>query len=111
MVKIYCRNCGTQINDKAIVCVHCGTSTIGSQKGSGTPGILGFIFAIIGLILPIPLIDLLFAIVGLVLSIIGVTGNRHYKGLAIAGLVISIFAVIGCIKLLFTPWGYEQFWY
>jgi hypothetical protein len=110
VISIYCQNCGMQINDKAVVCVHCGISTATAAQQSGTQGVLGFVFGLLGLFLPIPGIDLLISIAGVVLSIIGVTGNRRNKGLAIAGLVISIIAVTGCIGLLLTPGGY-YIWY
>jgi Ni/Fe-hydrogenase subunit HybB-like protein len=76
------------------------------------PGVLGFIFSLAGIFLPIPVLDVMISIAGLVLSIVGMIGNRRYRGLAIAGLVISIFSIIGGIVLImFAPWFYHGIWY
>lgn len=53
----FCKNCGAEIDEKAVVCVHCGVATnVGEEKavndsGSGGWGVLGFFFPIVGLIL------------------------------------------------------------
>ena len=112
VILVYCRNCEAQISDKAAICVHCGVSTSFSTKRSGVPGVLGFIFSLAGIFLPIPVLDVMISIAGLVLSIVGMIGNRRYRGLAIAGLVISIFSIIGGIVLImFAPWFYHGIWY
>ncbi len=57
---MFCNNCGKQIDDNAIVCVHCGVSTrnVSAAGGSAMDGKLGclmgglcFCFPIVGLIL------------------------------------------------------------
>lgn len=61
---VYCKNCGKEIDENAVVCVHCGaqlkelkTETIASANtmqddtGSIGWGILGFFFPIVGLVL------------------------------------------------------------
>ena len=82
---MFCKNCGKEIDDRAVVCPNCGV-----QVGTVTPAenktnvlaIVGFIFAFI------------MPIVGLICSIIGRNkapecgGNG--KGLATAGIVISV---------------------
>lgn len=52
----YCRNCGTQIDDKAVICVHCGVAQPGSSgsltdSGSLGWGVLSFFLPIVGLVL------------------------------------------------------------
>lgn len=52
---MYCKNCGQEIDDKAVVCPKCGVQ-VSSYKGSGDSSsfgyaLLGFLFPIIGLIL------------------------------------------------------------
>lgn len=57
----YCKNCGAQIDDQAMVCPRCGASTLapgqgfpgarGSDTGSVGWGILGFCIPLVGLIL------------------------------------------------------------
>ena len=53
---MFCRNCGKEIDDKAVVCPHCGVATgktaaNGDDASSVGYGILGFLFPLIGLIL------------------------------------------------------------
>lgn len=50
---MFCKNCGSEINDNADVCIHCGIST---QKGSldnpsHLAGVAGCCFPIVGIIL------------------------------------------------------------
>ena len=51
---MYCRNCGTQIDDRAAICVHCGASTAPqpSDKDSNNVGWwwLGFFIPLAGLL-------------------------------------------------------------
>lgn len=35
---MYCRGCGKEINDKAVICVHCGQATGVQGNSSGTSG-------------------------------------------------------------------------
>jgi hypothetical protein len=57
---MFCNNCGKQIDDNAVVCIHCGvpTKTGPTMGGSALDGKLGclmgglcFLFPIVGLIL------------------------------------------------------------
>lgn len=51
---MYCRNCGNEIDDKAVVCPHCGVATTPSDvidSGGFGWGILGCCIPIAGLIL------------------------------------------------------------
>lgn len=55
----YCQHCGQEINDEAVVCIHCGCSTTSSNEDKkreidkNSPGlnILSFLIPIVGLIL------------------------------------------------------------
>ncbi len=82
---MFCKRCGKEIDDKAIVCPYCGVQVAklySQAPRTNTLAIIGFIFSFF-----IP-------IVGLICSILGrknaaeCGGNGH--GLATAGLVISI---------------------
>lgn len=82
----YCRYCGGQIADEAVICLNCGR-TVNEQPAPQESSLnvlclLGFIFSFIS------------AIVGLVLSIIGNnqvknTPDTKSKNFAKAGIIIS----------------------
>jgi hypothetical protein len=54
---MYCKYCGQEVNDDAVICIHCGRSlqdiAVSSQDDTGSIGwgVLGFFFPLIGLIL------------------------------------------------------------
>ncbi len=87
---MFCPKCGKDIRDDSVVCPYCGTQVgmpVQQQPTrSNTVAIVGFIFAFF-----IPL-------VGLICSIIGVNNAKNCggsgKGLAIAGIIISIVMMI-----------------
>ncbi|MBL4703066.1 MAG: SHOCT domain-containing protein [Flavobacteriales bacterium] len=70
-------------------------NTIGVKRGNGF-GTTGFIFSLLSII---PVVGPLFGIIAFILSIIGLclNGRKYKKGLAIAGLIISIITVLGWI--------------
>lgn len=87
---MYCSNCGNQIDDNAVVCIHCGAATPNAQRQqpavqqsaeSNTIAVVGFV------------LSFFIAIAGLICSILGLKRAPQYngngKGLAIAGIVIS----------------------
>ena len=51
----FCKNCGAQIDDKAVICPKCGVAQAGTitepDTGNIGWGVLGFFFPLIGLIL------------------------------------------------------------
>ena len=86
---MFCKNCGKEIDDKAVVCPYCGVQTENlraQQSKTNVLAIIGFIFSFF---LPI---------VGLICTNLGrknaaeCGGNGH--GLATAGLVISILWIV-----------------
>lgn len=87
---MFCPKCGKDIRDDSVVCPYCGTQVgmpVQQQPTrSNNVAIVGFIFAFF-----IPL-------VGLICSIIGVNNAKNCggsgKGLAIAGIIISIVMMI-----------------
>ncbi len=119
---MYCSECGKDVGEGTHFCPGCGTAMAGAppplpQYGGARSncGLCGFITALIGLFLPVPFVDILIAAAGVILSGIGIS-TRKYRGLAIAGLIIGIVAVIGNISLVLTqpevytdawePWGF-----
>lgn len=102
---MYCTHCGNQIDDNAVVCIHCGVSVKQKQEQEqhqkvNVCGIIGFIAGIItyvfGFFIMLSPALLIIPTVGLILSIIGTAMRKSYNscnGLAVAGLVLSILAV------------------
>lgn len=83
---MYCKNCGKEIDDKAIICPNCGVATgfsgTSSQNQTNVLAIIGFVLAFF------------FPIAGLICSIIGKNKVADYggngKNLATAGIAVSI---------------------
>lgn len=124
---MFCKSCGNQLDDNAVICPHCGVptdkmngfaATTNSSTGTTTKqtnicAILGFSFSLAFWVLDfIPFINYLsFAllIAAFVLSIVGISNankkDQNLKGLAIAGLVIScvtLFLLIIGLILVFV---------
>jgi len=115
---MYCKNCGSELTENAKFCQYCGTAIANEQphsvyqsqpttdtKNDSLPicglGVAGFIVSIAALLMDILLLA---SITGTVLSSIALyqikTQRKGGKGLAIAGLVIGIIAVIINARLL-----------
>ncbi len=92
---MYCRFCGKEIPDEAVLCIGCGAAVkstkISSSAGASTETTnnpyLALILGILGIILA-----WVFALAGHILSIIGiVVGIKEYKNNnAVSGLAVSI---------------------
>lgn len=83
---MYCRNCGKELDDRAVICPYCGVQ-VGQMNGSA-PAKSMCDLAIIGFVL-----SFFIQIAGLICSIMAYRKcrdeNLNGKGLAIAGIVIS----------------------
>ncbi len=107
---MFCSNCGSQIDDRAVICPRCGVpvrplvATEPERKEVNTLAIIGFVFSFV------------FTIVGLVCSIIGYRNAPRYggsgKGLALAGIILSSISIVleilfiaYCLMLLFMYGG------
>jgi len=100
---MFCKNCGSEIDDNATVCIHCGAATQNNLqqqpvKTTNTLAIVGFVFAFI-----IPL-------VGLICSIMGYKrADRDFggaqKGLALAGFIISLIDIVITLIIVITCWS------
>ena len=124
MALIICPECNNEISDQAKTCPSCGfpldkapkhdqdefdlygkqeeffTQQPTVREGETSYGLIGFILAIVALMLPVPWIDVVIGVVALVLSIRARTTQQDRNpGLAIAGIVISIIAIIGGVTL------------
>ena len=122
---MYCKTCGKEINENAVVCVNCGVlldnatlEQINGQKESKKTNVcalVGFILSLVGFVLGIYVSPLIVA--GFILSIIGLTQYKKTgvgKGFAIAGIAISASAFalyfIMCMSLMFSACWWN-FWY
>ncbi|MCD8040212.1 MAG: zinc ribbon domain-containing protein [Clostridia bacterium] len=110
---MYCKNCGHELDDRAVVCPHCGVPVYDNFNTNGyTPyqekqkekvynvlAIIGFVFSILGFG------SIIMGAAGLVCSIIGYRqaaklGGKG-KGLALAGIIISAIAIaVGVIEIV-----------
>lgn len=85
---MYCRNCGSEINEDAVICINCGVPT-GKQEPKKEQNVL----ALIGFIL-----SFFVQIAGLICSIIAYrrckeTPELEGKNMALAGILISAITI------------------
>lgn len=93
---MYCGNCGREIDDRAVVCPHCGVAVkrLEKKKSVNGLGIAGFVVSLV--LLWLGLYFCIASVVGLILSAVAVAKREKYSlgGLAIAGLVVSIVSLM-----------------
>ncbi len=95
----YCSNCGNEIHNEAVVCVHCHCSLY-VIKDSRNDNLIG-VFSVVGAFLS-PMIGVILAVIGLrKYNGANITG----KGLCIAGLIVSFFRLVASViyLILFFP--------
>ena len=107
---MFCKTCGKEINDNAVICPHCGCATseqttaaseINTEKKFNGLALAGFIVSLASL-----LINLwgIVGLTGMILSIVGLTQinkNGHKgKGLAITGIVVGAIGVVYAIYVI-----------
>ena len=102
---MYCKHCGHEINDKAVICTNCGVATdnytavaqpANTQQKTNGLAIAGMICTIIGLIGGDYLICLP-SLVGLILSIVGMVKVKEYKsgfGFALTGIIVGAISLL-----------------
>ena len=102
---MFCKECGKEVNDKAVVCPSCGcmlnteenlvSTSQEKKKGISILCLVGFILSLVSLLLAL---YGTVAIAGLVLSIIGIVkcskNNLRLKGLGIAGIVVAAASLV-----------------
>lgn len=88
---MFCKNCGKEVDDNAVVCPHCGVQL--AQMDSNKSSNENCTMAIVGFIL-----SFFISIAGLICSIIGYKKckdeNLNGKGFAIAGIIISAVSMV-----------------
>lgn len=102
---MYCRNCGSQLDDGVSFCPHCGAPTNTPYRQTGAPtampaenpnymGVAGFVLSLVCIWLGALIVPL---IVSLVLNIIACTQKKNctkYNSFATAGLTITIILTV-----------------
>ena len=81
---MYCKNCGKEIDDKAVICPCCGVQVaeVPKENRANTLALIGFILAFV-----VPVAGLICSIIG---SMNAADCGGNGKGLATAGIAISI---------------------
>lgn len=130
----YCEHCGKEVDDNAIVCIHCGCRTTNdagysgannpngrttqSQKRVSLLSILGFIVSCVSVVLLVLcfvtynlLVRSNCTAVGAVISAIGLADckqqNQSGRVLSIIGIIISVISMFGSeIVLIALKGGY-----
>lgn len=86
---MYCKNCGKEIDDKAIVCIYCGVPVNNTQESSCNSGQLvdngGFGWGILGCCIPV---------VGLILFLVWKDSKPKTAKAAGIGALITTIAII-----------------
>ncbi len=108
---MYCKNCGNEIHDEAVVCIHCGCP-VDAQNNQSKPTVKTNVLALVGFILSffVPIAGLICSILGYKRADSEFGGNG--KSFAIAGTVISsvyiavsVIAVIGVVITWAFVWS------
>ena len=97
----FCSKCGQEVNEEAVICIHCGCS-VETATPEATPQKKLNVFALVGFIVSLAslLIDFggIVGLVGLIFSSIALrqlkTDGKKGKGFAITGLVVGIISII-----------------
>ncbi len=102
----FCSNCGKEIEDKATICVHCGSkvSTLEEQNEQDLidkSAKNSLIFGIVSLLTcSIPVLGFIMSVIGICYSTKGLKSEK-YKGMAIGGIILSIlFLIISLIMFI-----------
>lgn len=96
---MFCTNCGSQLDDKAVICPHCGCATENYYKPAGPANPAGTLHAPQNAVPPAqskPING--FAIAGLVLGIVGFWLGAFFGIVNIAGLIFSILGISSASK-------------
>ncbi len=116
---MFCKKCGANIPDNSAVCPYCGDITAMSAQhqtivvqndvsaDKNGMAIAGFVLGLIGFLSFGT--SFIFEILGLIFSIVGICkakgANDNGKGLAIAGLILSVASFV--MAILFYAWLLE----
>jgi len=107
---MYCKNCGAQIDDKAVICVSCGVSVEGPKRAANVN-----VMSIVGVVaagLSILGFGAVSGIVALVVSMIALgqikkTGEQG-KAFAIIGIVVGAASILLTVLGIAVLFGITQ---
>ena len=121
---MYCTNCGKEIDDNAVICVHCGVATdnyfelnkvstesnlplnkVETEQRTNGLGIAAFVVGLVSL--EMGMFFLIPCVAGLILSIIAMKNREKCtkcNGLAKAGLILSIVS-----SAIWTLWWFFMY--
>lgn len=90
---MFCKNCGKEVNDNAVICPNCGVQLAQLKGSNAVDETKSNSMAVIGFIL-----SFFISIAGLICSIIAYRKCRDEglggKGLAVAGIIISAVSMV-----------------
>lgn len=107
-----CPKCNYPNDSRNKFCQNCGTplpQNINNQKSGGS-GLAkaSLILGIVGLVFTFVVIGIVPSIVGLILGIVAISMNKPQKGMSIAGIFISVIALILFLILVISTRDYNN---
>ena len=104
---MYCKNCGKEVNDNAVVCIHCGsaidnkpTTKLSGESKTGIGALLGIFLGLIGLI------------IGLCMyPNDSIERKTFMKGWAIAFIISAVLCIILYVTVFASILGAASYYY
>ena len=99
-MEMFCKTCGKEVNDNAVICPHCGCETCDKEKKENENKInamclVGFIVSLASIFIALYGAT---AVVGFIFSMVGVYQTNHtkekFREMGIAGIVVSIISFV-----------------
>lgn len=110
---MFCKDCGNEIKDNAVICVNCGVAIVGNKSNKKPHISVPIISLIFGLFGIVTFFDpsywdydtiigciILYSLPSIILGIISILRNHQGKGMGIAGLIMGGISFFYYISLL-----------
>ena len=99
----FCKNCGAQVNDQAVICTKCGAALGNQPSAQNTPDNGGFGWGLLGFCIPIA---------GLILFLVWKdTKPKSSKAAGIGALVSVILVVVFYVLMFVLGLGLSSMYY